>query len=197
MLLKYMESGEILTRSGADDFNLLVRTTSDEVIIQKLDLMVDEVNRFNDELTEKEWIMFSAGVYQIVDISVSIIQIKDRANIAREKLTIETEDVMYSCGFYDEADRAQLQKEEILKNKMGDALKNLDFKVYFQPKVDISTGKIVAAEALVRWKDVDMGLVPPDEFIPLFERIGFIRKLDLYMFEQVCVCLRRWLDEGL
>ena len=197
MLLKYMESGEILTRSGADDFNLLVRTTSDEVIIQKLDLMVDEVNRFNDELTEKEWIMFSAGVYQIVDTSLSIIQIKDRANIAREKLTIETGDVMYSCGFYDEADRAQLQKEEILKNKMGDALKNLDFKVYFQPKVDISTGKIVAAEALVRWKDVDMGLVPPDEFIPLFERIGFIRKLDLYMFEQVCVCLRRWLDEGL
>ena len=196
---KYMEDGEILVRSGADDFNLLIRTSrnSNEVIIQKLELMVDEVNRFNKELLEKEWIMFRVGVYQITDTSLSVIHMSDRANIARKKPKIPVGDILYSCGFYEEEDLAQLQKESILVNKMNDALENHDFKMYLQPKVDISTGKIVAAEALIRWQNPDMGLVRPDEFIPLFERNGFIRKLDLYMFEQVCTCLRRWLDEGL
>lgn len=196
---KYMEDGEILARSGADDFNLLIRTSrnSNEVIIQKLELMVDEVNRFNKELPEKEWIMFRVGVYQITDTSLSVIHMSDRANIARKKPKIPVGDILYSCGFYEEEDLAQLQKESILVNKMNDALENHDFKMYLQPKVDISTGKIVAAEALVRWQNPNMGLVRPGEFIPLFERNGFIRKLDLYMFEQVCACLRRWLDEGL
>ena len=105
-------------------------------------------------------------------------------------------DMLYSCDFYEEEDRFRLQQENTIKNKMHDALKNHDFKMYLQPKVDISTGKIVGAEALVRWKDTDMGFVPPDRFIPLFEKIGFVRRLDLYMFEQACLCLRQWLDTG-
>ncbi len=196
-ILKYMDRGEILARSSADDFDILIRTKSEEAIIQKLDLIVDEINQFNDKLTEKQWIMFKVGVYQIVDTTLPVIHIRDRANIARKKRKIPIGDILYSCGFYEEEDRAQLQQENILTNKMNDALKNQDFKVYLQPKIDIPTGKIINAEALIRWKDADMGLVPPDEFIPLFEKIGFIRRLDLYMWEQVCICLRRWLDAGL
>lgn len=195
-ILKYMEKGEILTRSSADNFNLLIRTTSEEVIIQKLDLMVDDINQFNADLSEKQWIMFRAGVYKITDTALPIIHIRDRANIAQKKSTISAGEVLYSCGFYEKEEHARLQQENILTNKMNDALKDKDFKVYLQPKVDIFTRKIVGAEALVRWKDADMGLIAPDAFIPLFERNGFIRKLDLYMFEQVCVCLRRWLDTG-
>lgn len=197
IILKYMEEGELLVRSSADDFNMLIRTTSQEVIIQKLDLIVDEINQFNNELREKQWLMFRTGVYQIVDTTLSVVNIRDRANIARKKMMMPTEGILYSCGFYEEEDRVRLQQENLLINKMDDALKNQDFKVYLQPKVDISTGRIINAEALVRWKDADMGLVPPDEFIPLFEQIGFIRRLDLYMWEQVCICLRRWLDAKL
>lgn len=196
-ILKYMERGELLGRSSADDFNILIRTTSREVIIQKLDLIVDEINQFNNGLREKQWLMFRMGVYQIVDTTMSVVNIRDRTNIARKKMIIPAEGILYCCGFYEEEDRARLKQENLLINKMEDALKNRDFKLYLQPKVDISTGKIINAEALVRWKDRDMGLVPPDEFIPLFERIGFIRRLDLYMWEQACVCLRRWLDAGL
>ncbi len=195
-MLKYIEAGEILSRSSADDFNLLIHTAIDEVIVQKLDLMVDEINRFNDKRPEKQWIMFRAGVYQITDTSLPVFQIRDRANIARKKSEIAMGDMLYSCDFYEEEDRFRLQQENTIKNKMHDALKNHDFKMYLQPKVDISTGKIVGAEALVRWKDTDMGFVPPDRFIPLFEKIGFVRRLDLYMFEQACLCLRQWLDTG-
>lgn len=195
-ILKYMEGGELLARSGADDFSILIRTKSEEAVIQKLDLIVNEINQFNDKLEEKQWIMFKAGVYQIVDVTLPIVHIRDRANIARKKLKMPAGGILYSCGFYAEEDRAQLQQENILINKMDNALKNQDFKVYLQPKVDISTGKIINAEALVRWKDADMGIISPDKFIPLFEKIGFIRRLDLYMWEQVCICLRRWIDAG-
>ena len=194
IILKYMEEGELLVRSSADNFNMLIRTASQEVIVQKLDIIVDEINQFNNDLQEKQWLMFKTGVYQIVDTTLSVVNIRDRANIAQKKMMMPTEGILYSCGFYEEEDRIRLQQENLLINKMDDALKNQDFKVYLQPKVDISTGRIINAEALVRWKDADMGLVPPDKFIPLFERIGFIRRLDLYMWEQVCICLRRWLD---
>ncbi len=194
---KCTEEDEILARSNEDMFNLLLHTTIKEVITQRLDIIIDEINRFNDALPEKQCIMFRIGVYQIADTSLSIIQIRDRANIARKKQAIPPGDTLYSCAFYESEDLALLQQENILTYKMKDALKNKDFKVYLQPKVDISTGDIVGAEALVRWKDANMGFIPPDEFISLFEKNGFIRQLDLYMFEQVCICLRGWLDAGL
>lgn len=193
---KHLKDGEILVRPVVDEFNLLVHTIPNEQLLQKLALAVDEINRFNDELSEKQWLMLRAGVYQITDTSLPVIYIRDRANMARKKSKKTIKRVLYSCGFYDEEDRCQIQQENVLKNKMYDALKNQDFKMFLQSKVDISSGKVCSAEALIRWKDADMGLVPPDEFIPLFEKIGFIRKLDLYMFEQACICLRRWLDAG-
>lgn len=105
--------------------------------------------------------------------------------------------MLYSCCFYEDGERLRLREENVLRNKMQEALKNQDFKLYLQPKVDISSGKVCGAEALVRWQDKDMGLISPDRFIPLFERTGFIRKLDLYMFEQVCILVKKCLDDGL
>ncbi|MEG2192296.1 MAG: EAL domain-containing protein, partial [Oscillospiraceae bacterium] len=68
--------------------------------------------------------------------------------------------------------------------------------IYLQPKLNIQVNKMCGAEALVRWRHPIRGLLSPGEFIPVFERNGFIIKLDYYVWEQVCKCLRRWLDEG-
>lgn len=77
------------------------------------------------------------------------------------------------------------------------ALKNEEFVVYFQPKFCLSSSTVGGAEALVRWKQPRRGLIPPDDFIPRFEKNGFIVSLDLYVFEQVCKKLREWLDDGI
>lgn len=196
-LKKHMEKGELLVRSSADNFSILIHSIRNERLFQELDQIANEVNSFNDTLSEKQWLMFKVGIYQIMDTDLMIVYIRDRANIARKKAKNAKVHALYSCGFYEEEDRVSLKHENVIKNKMHDALKNRDFKVYFQPKIDISTNKIRGAEALVRWQDKDMGLIPPDDFIPLFERIGFIRELDLYMFEQVCIYLRQWIDQGL
>lgn len=194
---RHMEDGERLTRFSADDFNVLSRAIPKEMLLQQMEFIVKEINEFNESLSEKQWLMFHVGVYRITDTDLPIVYIRDRANLARKKAKGDRKHMLYSCSFYEDGERLRLREENVLRNKMQEALKNQDFKLYLQPKVDISSGKVCGAEALVRWQNKDMGLISPDRFIPLFERTGFIRKLDLYMFEQVCILVKKCLDDGL
>lgn len=90
-----------------------------------------------------------------------------------------------------------LGKEKVMRvqQRFPDAMKNEEFKVYYQPKIDIATGELAGAEALCRWFRGGT-LIPPAEFIPVLEENTDICKLDFYMLEHVCRDLRRWLDEG-
>ena len=83
--------------------------------------------------------------------------------------------------------RDKIVREADMEARMEAALEKKEFKVYLQPKINIQNGNTIAgAEALVRWDVPGKGMVPPTDFIPLFERNGFIIKLDRYMFEAVC-----------
>lgn len=84
----------------------------------------------------------------------------------------------------------------MILNSMDAALENHEFKVYLQPKCNMHTGLVVGAEALVRWEHPQRGLISPGSFIPIFERNGFIKKLDVYIWEETAAWLRRWLDAG-
>lgn len=97
--------------------------------------------------------------------------------------------------FYDQKMTHKVEKADKLRKDFPGALERGEFKVYYQPKVDINTGRIVGAESLCRW--IKNGkLIPPSDFIELLERTDDICRLDYYMLEQVCRDLRRWLDEG-
>ena len=84
-----------------------------------------------------------------------------------------------------------------VESHMQRALEQEEFRMYLQPKMDLNTGLLTGAEALVRWQTHDRGLIFPNQFIPLFEENGFCVQLDLYMVEQVCKKLRQWMDEGM
>ena len=75
-------------------------------------------------------------------------------------------------------------------------LKKYYLKIYLQPKYDIDKQKVCGAEALVRWNRPGYGLVPPDEFIPIFEENSFIIDIDYYIFDKVCELTRSLLDQG-
>lgn len=79
---------------------------------------------------------------------------------------------------------------------MNRALENKEFIPFYQPKYDVNSGNIVSSEALVRWLHPEKGILYPDYFIPIFEHNGFITKVDLCVFENVCQTIRKWLDEG-
>ena len=90
------------------------------------------------------------------------------------------------------------EREELInyiESHMNQALNDGEFKLFLQPKIELNTGKLGGAEALVRWIKADGNMIFPGDFIPLFEQNGFCTELDMYMMEQVCRQIRFWMDE--
>lgn len=90
----------------------------------------------------------------------------------------------------------QKQREKLIVDHMDEAIANNQFELYYQPKLDLIKNEIGGAEALIRWTHPKFGFLNPAEFIPLFEKNGFISELDIYVFKQVCKDVREWLDKG-
>lgn len=87
--------------------------------------------------------------------------------------------------------------EQILMPQILQGLRDGEFVFYLQPRFELNSRKVVGAEALVRWNHGKLGTVSPAVFIPVLESNGYITKLDQYIWEQVCVCIRRWIDQGI
>jgi len=133
----------------------------------------------------------SSGIY-CIDTQEKLLSIDDmlsRAIMAQKKAKDMPGSQMV---LYTDEMRKQVIREKAIEADMYTALVNHEFCVYFQPKIDINNGnKIVGAEALSRWnKNLD-GLMMPADFIPVFEKNGFITELDHFAFEEVCRYLQR------
>jgi len=98
---------------------------------------------------------------------------------------------------YDEKLLEQAHKEHVILQNMEKALKEGQFKAYFQPKHSLVTDKTGGAEVLVRWIHPEMGFMNPGDFIPLFENNGFISELDYYIWEEACKALYKWRAQGM
>ena len=102
--------------------------------------------------------------------------------------------------YYAIYDEKMMQKEifrQAIENRMSAAVRENQFKVYYQPKHDIKTGRLAGAEALIRWINPELGFISPGEFIPVFEETGFVIESDFYVWERTCQNVRRWKDAGL
>ena len=117
----------------------------------------------------------------------------DKANIAKRNREVGHES---TYAIYSETMRQIAIEGKKIENDMKRALEAGEFKVYLQPQVDLKTGKIVSAEALVRWIEPEKGLIPPIKFIPLFEKNGFVCKLDYYVWEEVIKTLAKWRENS-
>ena len=131
------------------------------------------------------------GIYMITNEDNNISEAMDKAIIAH---SASKGDVFDKFHIYDETMERKLEKESKIEHEMNIALENKEFKVYYQPKIDTKTENLYGAEALVRWEH-EGRMVPPSEFIPLFEKNKFILRLDLYIFEQVCSDMKMWKEK--
>ena len=197
-LLSCLEEGEYVARISADQFNLLLKAGTEEALEARIERMARVVNdglAFDEGRTYL--LTMTAGVCMVDDPALPLMQIRDRANVARKKVGEGAGGGrLCACRFYSSEDSLQLSAEKEIENRMRAALDAGEFAIYLQPKLDLRTDAVVGAEALVRWIDPVRGLVPPSDFIPLFERNGFVVDLDLCVFEQVCALLRAWIDGG-
>lgn len=96
---------------------------------------------------------------------------------------------------YGEKMKSQSDHVKRVQTAFPSALKNEEFIIHYQPKVDIETKQIVGAEALCRWQR-DGKVIPPDDFIPILELNTFVSDLDFYVLDHVCRDMVRWLNEG-
>ena len=134
------------------------------------------------------------GIYADVDHTLPGSALCDRAAMALSKIKRKFNS---DVAWYDDAMRkAQQQEQQILEN-MQSSLEKREFQVYYQPKHDLHTDHTGGAEALVRWIHPELGFISPGIFIPLFERNGFVTKLDFYIWEEVCREIRRCREEGI
>ena len=134
------------------------------------------------------------GVYVTADADVSAVSMMDRAILAQSKIK-GSHTVKFN--YFTEEMRHDMLSEQEISGVMEGALAQEQFLVYYQPQYNHATGSLVGAEGLVRWKHPERGLISPGLFIPIFERNGFITKLDLYVFEHVCRFIRKCMDRKL
>jgi len=173
-------------RVGGDTFAFLIRHQKDHGWTKVL----DDITR--GLLTTTLSVKF--GVVESVDHTLASSLSCDRAIMALEMIKGSFGAVV---SWYDDRLRKQQMAEHAIVESMEEALLQHQFTVYYQPKHDLHTNKTGAAEALVRWIHPKLGFISPGEFIPLFERNGFITKLDLYICEQVCEEIKRLQTLGL
>lgn len=187
-----LAEGETFCRSTADNFVLLLKCEERSKLRSRLNKIATQIRR--DCTANDACLMVDSafGVYEITE-DIPFFIMLDRAHLALEYAKNQSGD---KIQFYDEKYRRQIVSERRIENSMELALEQEAFSVFFQPKCDLKTGKIRGAEALVRWKDDERGLVRPDEFIPLFERNGFILRLDMFILERVVQRLAKWEQEG-
>ena len=133
------------------------------------------------------------GIYENVNHEVPPFVMCDRAMLALSRIK-----KLYGrhISRYDDSLRAHLVREQQILDTMEEALEEHQFEVYYQPKYNMEDENVSGAEALVRWFQPQFGFMSPGEFIPLFEKNGFITKLDFYIWEETCKNLKKWKTEG-
>lgn len=189
MLLHYEETQICFcARSYADQFYLLMERR-DYAAIEKLHA---ELVEYLQQIPLDMKVLLKFGVYEIRDREMKVDSMCDRAQIAVRQIKGQYETEIY---FYDDSMRRQLLKEQHITDDMETALREQQFQVYFQPKYDIFSETLSGAEALVRWVHTQDGFMSPGEFIPVFERSGFITQLDMFVWDKACEKIREWLDK--
>ncbi len=178
----------ICGRLSADQFACLLEHREDYAD----EMFTQSDSRINSGFGNQNVIM-KYGIYAVEDREVSVEQMCDRALLAAHSIKGK-----YGKHFalYDDQLRGTLLRRQAITDGMETALATGQFEVYLQPKYQIRDGRLAGAEALVRWNHPEWGLQPPGEFIPIFERNGFITKLDQYVWERVCALLQEWDRKG-
>ncbi len=193
-LLSVMPTDAVLSRFGGDEFLVLVPCDSDDSQLSLLakNIINQTTSPFYIMQTHIE-ISGSVGIAVVPRDGVEFNMLCKKADLAMYKAK---DDGRNTWRFYDEEiDKANIDKFNLLQG-IRQALKEQQFKLYYQPKVNLQNGQVLGAEALVRWVLPDGSVVSPLQFIPLCEESGLILELGAWVIREACLACQRWQQQG-
>ena len=181
-------AGEIVCRAEEDVFYVYCkhRDHYEEILEQILQIFAAE--------EKGPRIRIRLGVYSDTGFETDAETRFDRAKAASNQIR---GDYTNHVSFYSNELREKSIYEERLVVDFDDSVKNKDFKVFYQPKYDISGDepRLCSAEALVRWVHPIHGMISPGVFVPLFEKNGLVQKLDRYVWAEAAAQIKKWKEE--
>ena len=190
-----ISKSDTLARLGGDEFSIIVEdiNTIDDVstIAQKI---LDILSKPFHIGSNKLYISSSIGISIFPDDGITTQDLIKYADAAMYKAKEEGRN---NFQYYSVEMTEQAQERLTLETNLRVALGNREFVVYYQPQINGRTGELLGMEALVRWNNPTLGIVPPSKFIPLAESTGLIVELDRYVMHTAMRQLVRWYDEGL
>ena len=175
-----LKADEIITHGNLGRYKLLLKYTTTKSLLTR----VEELNNINSGIN---WII---GIYFIESKEVSYELMHAYVSIAKGNLLPGKNYGIYTKVLQEkESERVQLEKD------IDKAIKNQEFKAWFQPKYASDGKTLVGAEALVRWYKKET-IVSPYVFIPMCESNGSIKEVDTIIFESVCLNIKEWMKQG-
>lgn len=189
-MLSFLNDDMVIGRLGEDEFGILLpNIKEEEEVIEICNKILEAVNQ--------AWI-FNAQVFHIT-ASVGIAIYPKHGEDAVQLLK-NADAAMYHAKergksnyeFYHSSLSSSALKQVSMENSLLSALDKDEFILHYQPQVNISTGKIIGVEALIRWNNPDHGIVCPQKFIPFAEENGLITSIDKWVFRTACIQSKYW-----
>jgi EAL domain-containing protein (putative c-di-GMP-specific phosphodiesterase class I)/GGDEF domain-containing protein len=189
IMKKNIDYKELMVHKENATFGMLLSYRNEEELCKRIEALTESLNSIFVSMK----LYFAVGVYKVHRKETDIEQLYNNAVLACDMLS---EEAKTQIVFYDvEMNKRRLWERKV-EDDMYSALTNHEFKVYLQPKISTGEECLAGAEALVRWIHPTEGFIPPNKFIPIFEKNGFILQLDDYMLEEIAKQQAAWIAQG-
>lgn len=191
--LSTLAESSLGARIGGDNFAIIVKDNGDdELPVRLVKSIQKDFAAFSEENFSTQTITCSAGYCKMSDGGNDFLQVLDRAEFALS----HSDDTKGSIVRYDREIHDQIIKSNAIEKELASAIENNELVLYYQPKIDLNTGRLTGMEALIRWVKPDGTIVPPGNFIPVAESSMLITKISRFVLYTACRQNKEWQDKG-
>ena len=182
------ETGGLAGYRGQDDFELLIPFD-----ILRINQLYDELQKLIVAQGDSVGFLPMFGICMIENPGDEIMELYNRAALTAEQIK---GDFKNRIQVYDPDIHKRNTEEYQILSDFQRGLDNHEIFFVLQPQCRVSSGRVVGAESLARWRTAEGRIIPPARFVPILEKHGIVTNLDKYIWDEVCAWLRRWIDAG-